>query len=103
MESTPLGSVTAPMGGVDADLDDGAVTLQGGGDGNLVSQCSNLQAPLRRGGSWLPPKHTHSWTKVGYPENQYNLAVMQPLGRPRYPLNNGTMRYSAINAIAQSQ
>ena len=33
------------MGGVDADLDDGEVTLQGVGDGYLVSQHSSLQPP----------------------------------------------------------
>ena len=34
---SPLGWWWVPVGGVDADLDDGEVTLQMGGDGDLVS------------------------------------------------------------------
>ena len=66
---SPLGQWCGPLGGLDVDLGDGEVTLQGGGDGDLVSQCSGLQAPSSRGGCWSSPQHTHSWTKVGYPED----------------------------------
>ena len=44
----PLGWWHGPAGGVDSDLDDGEVTLQGGGDGDLVSQHSGLQGPFKQ-------------------------------------------------------
>ena len=44
MESS-LGQWQDPMGGVDADMDDGEVTLQGEGDWDLASQHISPQTP----------------------------------------------------------
>ena len=45
---SPLGWWCGPVGGIDADLDDREVTLQGGGDGDLVSCHSGSQALLKQ-------------------------------------------------------
>ena len=63
----PLGHCRAPTAGVDANLGDEKVTLQGEG---MVTQQSTAHIPLlNRGGCWPPPQHTCSWIKVGNPEN----------------------------------
>ena len=45
---SPLGQWWIPVGGVNADLEDREVILQGGGDGDLVSCCIGPQAPLEQ-------------------------------------------------------
>ena len=45
---SPLGQWWAPVVRVNADLDDGEVAFQGGGDGNQVRQYSGPQAPVKQ-------------------------------------------------------
>ena len=66
---SPFSQWQIPAGGVDSDLEDGEVTLQGGEDGDLVSCCSGLQTASNRVGCWSPPQHTCGQPKVGYPED----------------------------------
>ena len=42
----PWGSLRVPGGKGEADMDDGKVSLRGGGDGDIVSPHSGLQVPL---------------------------------------------------------
>ena len=45
---SPLDQWWGPVGRVDADLDNGEVALQEGGDGDPASQCNSLWAPLEQ-------------------------------------------------------
>ena len=47
-DGATYGLVVGPVRGVDAKLEDKEVFFQGGGDGDPVSCCSSLQAPLKQ-------------------------------------------------------
>ena len=96
---TPFGWWQGPVGGLDADLDDGEVTLQRGGDGDLASQCSSLQAPFKQRGM-LVASSAHSQLDSGWvPQELTYLVETQPQQRLRCPLNNDARRYSALKTL----